>query len=398
MNAFRKASPLSKDRLTRPNGAPGPYCMVIAGGGTGGHLFPGIAAAQEFLSRHPNNRIAFISVGNVLEKKVLAKYGFRLFKIPAAGLKGFGLLKQLAAIFEMLRGVLASLRLLRNCFYPRKPDIIFGVGGYASAPVVIAGCILKLKNVIHEQNIRPGIANRLMAMFAHRIYVSFPKTPFRLLGQPEPSFIRKKVMVSGNPVRRELMLFGTQGKPDGDARLTVLIIGGSQGAHRINMTMIAVPKYLRNGCQFIHQTGKDDAAKVREAYKRQGFPAVVAPFFEDMASQYRLADLVVCRAGATSIAEIAALGKPAILIPFPHAADNHQELNAASLVSIGGAEMILESELTPLKLAARIDYYAENPDHLRQIGANAGSLGCEEAARVIIDDCYKLIETNAAYE
>lgn len=391
MNAYGKASSLGRRRLKMLE----PCYMVIAGGGTGGHLFPGIAAAQEFLSRHPNNRVAFISVGNAFEKEVLAKYGFKLFEIPAAGLKGFGLFRQVAALLKMLRGVLASMRLLKNCFYPRKPDIVLGVGGYASAPVVAAGSLLKLKNVIHEQNIRPGIANRLLAALAHRIYVSFPKTPFRLLGQPEPSFIRKKVMVSGNPVRREVMLFGTQGKPDGDAGFTVLIIGGSQGAHRINMTMMAVPDYLQNVCQFIHQTGKDDAAKVRQAYKRQGFQAVVAPFFEDMASQYRLADLVVCRAGATSIAEIAALGKPAILIPFPHAADNHQELNAASLVSVGGAEMILESELTPLKLAARIDYYAENPDHLGRIGANAKSLGCADAARVMIDDCYKLIETDA---
>jgi len=371
-----------------------PYKMVIAGGGTGGHLFPGIAVAQEFLSRHKYNRIMFVSTGNAFEKTVLAKYGFlnrKFRRITAAGIKGRGLKNQVKALLQIPQGVVESLRLLNDCFSPQKPDIILGVGSYASAPVVLAGRFLKLKSAIHEQNIRPGITNCLLARLVSRIYSSFPNTQFKLFGKSEGLAIRKKILVTGNPIRRELRCTDTKNNGNNDSKFTVLISGGSQGAHRINITMVEAQDHLKGTYHFIHQTGTDDATMVRDAYRRKGVNASVKPFFQDMAKQYRNADIIVCRAGATTIAEITALGKPAIFIPFPYAADNHQELNAAGLVTAGAAEMITEPELTAKRLAQRIDYYASHPNHLRQKAARCKVLGRPDAARRIVDDCYRLI-------
>ncbi len=368
-----------------------PYKMVIAGGGTGGHLFPGIAVAQEFLSRHQYNRILFISTGNAFEKTVLAKFGFSILCVTAAGIKGRGFKNQVKALLQVPQGIVESLRLLNDCFYPQKPDIILGVGSYASAPVVLAGRLLKLKSAIHEQNIRPGITNCILARLANRIYSSFPNTQFKLFGNLEGPAIQKKILVTGNPIRREIRLSDIKNNENNDLKFTVLICGGSQGAHRINITMIETPDHLKSTCHFIHQTGADDATMVREAYRRKGVKASVKPFFQNMAKQYRKADIIVCRAGATTIAEITALGKPAIFIPFPHAADNHQKLNAVGLVAAGAAEMIMESELTAQRLARRIDYYASHPNHLRQKAAHSKVLGRPDAARIIVDDCYRLI-------
>ncbi|MDM8539659.1 undecaprenyldiphospho-muramoylpentapeptide beta-N-acetylglucosaminyltransferase [Desulfococcaceae bacterium HSG9] len=371
-----------------------PNNMVIAGGATGGHLFPGIAIAQEFLSRHQYNRIMFISIGNAFEKAVLAKYGFlnRNFrKITVSGIKGRGLQNQVKALLQIPQSVVESLRLLNQSFYPQKPDIILGVGSYASAPIVLAARLMKLKSAIHEQNIRPGITNCLLAKLANRIYSSFPNTQFKLSGKSEHPAIQKKILVSGNPIRQEFMRSDIKTNEDDDLNFTVLICGGSQGAHRINMTMIEIPDYLKGVYHIIHQTGTDDETMVRDAYRHKNIKASVKPFFHDMAWQYRKADIIVCRAGATTIAEITAIGKPAIFIPFPHAADNHQELNAAGLVAAGAAEMIPESELTAQRLAQRIDYYATHPNHLRKKAERSRVLGRPDAARRIVDDCYRLI-------
>jgi len=389
MNARHKPTNPYTDKPLPP-----PYKMVIAGGGTGGHLFPGIAVAQEFLSRHQDNRILFISVGNTFENIVMTKYGFKLLRITAAGIKGRGLKHQVKALLQIPKGIVESLHLLNDSFYPQKPDIIFGVGSYASAPVVLAGRLLRLKSAIHEQNSRPGITNCLLAWLANRIYSSFPNTSFKLFGKLEHPAIQNKIRFTGNPIRQELRLSGTKFSGNNKSKFTVLICGGSQGAHRINVTMIETTDYLKSDCHFIHQTGTTDATMVRDAYKRKGVKASVKPFFQDMAKQYRKADLIVCRAGATTIAEITALGKPAIFIPFPYAADNHQELNAAGLVAAGAAEMIPESELTAQQLAQRIDYYASHPHHLRQKAACSELLGRPDAARIIVDDCYRLIKNS----
>ncbi len=368
--------------------------MVIAGGGTGGHLFPGIAVAQEFLNRNQYNRIKFVSIGNEFENAVLAKYGFlngKFLRITAAGIKGRGLKNKIRAVLQIPKGVVESLHQLNDCFYPQKPDIILGVGSYASAPVVLAARLLKLKSAIHEQNIRPGITNCFLSWIVNRIYSSFPNTQFNLLGKSEFPAIQKKILVTGNPIRLELRGADLKNHRNTDSKFTVLISGGSQGAHRINITMIEAQDHFKGTYHFIHQTGTDDATMVRDAYRRKGVKALVKPFFQDMATQYQNADIIVCRAGATTIAEITTLGKPAIFIPFPHAADNHQELNAANLVAAGAAEMIRESELNARRLAQRIDYYASHSNNLSQKAARSKVLGRPDAARIIVDDCYQLI-------
>jgi len=236
----------------------------------------------------------------------------------------------------------------------------------------------------------PGITNRILARFADRIYISFENTRSR--------FNPQKVYWSGNPVRRELL--ETAGRSDptaahqtGQKRFTILIIGGSQGAHRINMVMTEALEHLRNPelLHFVHQTGEADEKAVSDAYRSKSVSATARAFFDDMAEQYRQADLIICRAGATTVAEITALGKAAIFVPFPYAADDHQTLNAADLADDGAAELIPEQKLNAKLLAARIQRYMEQPADLENMAARARRHGKPDAAKNIVDDCYRLL-------
>jgi UDP-N-acetylglucosamine--N-acetylmuramyl-(pentapeptide) pyrophosphoryl-undecaprenol N-acetylglucosamine transferase len=357
--------------------------IVMAGGGTGGHLFPAIAIAEAFLEINPLNTILFVSTGRAFEKMVLAEHGFRLECITAEGIKGKGIRHQLRALSRLPKGVLESLKILRSFV----PDLVVGVGSYASGPLILAAWILRIPIVLHEQNIQPGITNRILFPLAARIHVSFPNTRF--------SARSPKIRFSGNPVRKQIQACaGRSISLESGARrpFTVGIIGGSQGAHAINLAVIeALPRLRDHGCHFIHQTGQSDLQMVQDAYRRHGIPSVVQPFFQDMTNCYHQTDLMICRSGATTVAEIMAIGKPAILIPYPYASDHHQELNARRLVQSQAAEMILESDLTGGALAKRILFLASNPELLDQMAFRARQLGNPFAARTITDDCYALI-------
>ena len=315
--------------------------IIIAGGGTGGHLFPGIAIAQEFMARNSASRIIFVSTGNRLEKAVLSKAGFDLRSIQVAGIKGRGIWNQIKSVLKIPGALLAAMEVIKNF----SPDLAIGLGSYSAGPVVIGAWLRRIPIVIHEQNILPGITNRILARFADRIYISFDNTQARLNPQ--------KVYWTGNPVRRELLETAggdreTAGHASNQRIFTVLIIGGSQGAHRINTAMIEALEHFQNAerLHFLHQTGETDEASVSEAYRKNAVSATAQSFFDDMAERYQQADLIICRAGATTVAEITALGKAAIFIPFPHAADNHQMLNAADLATDGAAEIIVEKDLS----------------------------------------------------
>jgi UDP-N-acetylglucosamine--N-acetylmuramyl-(pentapeptide) pyrophosphoryl-undecaprenol N-acetylglucosamine transferase len=363
--------------------------VVIAGGGTGGHLFPGIAIANEFMARNSETRIKFVSTGNPLEKAVLSKAGFDLQSIQVAGIKGRGIWNQIASVIKIPGAILAAMGFLKRF----SPDLIVGLGSYSAGPVVIGAWLKKIPIAIHEQNILPGITNRILARFADRIYISFENTRSRL----NPV----KVSWTGNPVRREL-LEAADSAEDGTAhtngrkRFTVLIIGGSQGAHRINMVMTEALDYLQNAdrLHFVHQTGDADEEMVAEAYRSRSVSATAQAFFENMAEQYRQADLIICRAGATTVAEITALGKAAIFIPFPYAADDHQTLNAADLTVDGAAELIPEQELDAGMLGEKIKHYLDHPEALKNMAARARRHGKPDAAKNIVDDCYRLISGN----
>jgi len=360
--------------------------IVMAGGGTGGHLFPGIAIAREFIARNSASRIIFVSSGNRLEKAVLSKAGFELRSIQVAGIKGRGVWNQIKSVMKIPGATLAAMGLLKQI----SPDLTVGLGSYSAGPVVIGAWLMRIPIAIHEQNILPGITNRILARFADRIYISFENTKSRLNPQ--------KACWTGNPVRQELL--ESAGRPkDGTAqdnrqsRFTVLIIGGSQGAHRINMAMIETLEHLHNAerLHFVHQTGEADEAAVSSAYRENNVSAKAQSFFDDMAEQYRQADLIICRAGATTVAEITALGKAAIFVPFPYAADDHQTLNAADLAYDGAAELITEQDLNAKLLSAKIKQYMEHPEALESMAARAKSYGKPEAAKNIVDDCYRLL-------
>jgi len=362
--------------------------IIIAGGGTGGHLFPAIAIAQEFMAKDPENKVIFVSTGNPFELSVLDKAGFILEKITAEGIKGRGLLRQLRSMWKIPVGIFESMRIIKNF----KPDLVMGVGSYAAGPVAVGAWFMRKKLILHEQNILPGITNRILSRFADRIYVSFKNT--------KANFNPGKVLYTGNPLRKEFMQKAKENKDNNtalsakDYTFTVLILGGSQGAHSINEAVIKAIEHFKgkHNFYFIHQTGKQDEAAVKKAYKDQGISCMVKSFFDDIPKQYQRANLIICRSGATTVAELAAVGKGVIFIPFPFAADNHQVLNARTFTETGAAEMILQKNLTDQMLAERIEYYASNKEALEVMATKAKSLGKPDAAKIIVEDCYSLLD------
>ena len=356
--------------------------VLIAGGGTGGHLFPGIAIAEAFRDRKPASEILFVGTGNRIEVSTLSKKGFDHMRIVAEGFKGRGLWRQIRSLLKIPFGVWQALRII----WRFDPDVIIGLGAYASGPIALAARLTGKKIVIHEQNILPGLTNRILARFAHRIFISFP--------DHRGVFNPARTVLTGNPVRRELLAGRPDSKPAG--QFTVLVLGGSQGAHALNCAVVDALDCLRGPghMNFIHQTGAKDAAWVSRAYESRGINATVEPFFVDMAGPYNSADLVICRAGATTVSELTTLGKPAIFIPFPFAASHHQELNARHVANAGGAEVILEEDLNGVVLAGILDHYASHPEALRDMARRTLALSRPDAADVIVEQCRRLVATS----
>ena len=354
--------------------------VAIAGGGTGGHLFPGIAVAEAFRLKDPQNQILFVGVGNPFEKAALEKAGYPQRTVSIEGIKGRGLWAKARAALKIPVALFQAAGILRDL----RADLVVGVGGYADGPVAMAAWFKRIPVVICEQNTVPGITNRLLFPVARRIYLSFEATRSRI----DPA----KKRISGNPVRRSF-IGGEDVESQEKRGFSVLVVGGSQGAHAINMAFVAALAHLRQKGRFriVHQTGAADRDPVARAYADAGIEAEVKAFFHDMASRYRRADLVVCRAGATTVAELTALGKAALFVPYPYAADNHQEFNARALVDAGAAQMVREEDLSGAELAGRLDRLAENPAMLADMAGRSKTLGKPRAAGFIVDDCYELI-------
>jgi len=355
--------------------------LLIAGGGTGGHLFPGIAVAEEFLSRDPANEVLFVGTERGVESKVLPRLGYRLELISASGVRGKGASGLFTGVGRFLYSYSQSRQILKNF----APDMVLGVGGYASAPVLMAARGMLIPRFVHEQNAYPGLANKLLSRFAAESYIS--------LEESARFFPKGSTVLTGNPLRRQILDVVAAVERDEDEQseergFHLLVFGGSLGAHSINMAMAAAaPLLARLGDHFTvtHQTGEKDRDEVATAYAAAGIKAEVLPFINDMAAAYRRADLVICRAGATTIAEVTACGKPCLFIPYPHAVDDHQRRNAESLLKRGACEMLLERELSPESLAGTIGGLLEDRAKLAQIGASARSLGRTDAGRVIVD-------------
>jgi UDP-N-acetylglucosamine--N-acetylmuramyl-(pentapeptide) pyrophosphoryl-undecaprenol N-acetylglucosamine transferase len=350
--------------------------LLVAGGGTGGHVFPGIALAEEVVTRHPKNDVVFVGTARGLEASVVPLAGYPIELIDVRGLKGKGFLGILAGLLRLPRAFLQSWRVVRKW----RPDVVVGVGGYASGPVVLAARLLGIPTAVQEQNAVAGLTNRLLGRLVQVAFTAFPEA-----GRQFPS---RKVQQLGNPIRRQLLDNYMRPMRKQDKLLGVLVFGGSQGAHGLNMRVIEALPFLadlRDRVHFIHQTGARDREQVEKGYAAVGFTPDVREFIVDMSAAYSGADLVVCRAGATTLAELNVCKKPSILVPFPAAADNHQVKNAQSLVDAGAAVMIEERDLSGELLAAEIRRILLDDGIRERMARAAGALGRPQAASEIAD-------------
>ncbi|HVT43035.1 MAG TPA: undecaprenyldiphospho-muramoylpentapeptide beta-N-acetylglucosaminyltransferase [Thermoanaerobaculia bacterium] len=344
--------------------------LMIGGGGTGGHIYPALAIAREYVARNPRRRAVFVGTDYGLEKTLVPRAGFPLELISVGGLKGKSPAETIRNLIRLPRGFLQAWRLISR----HRPSVILGVGGYASGPLLAAGAVRRIPTLIHEQNAFPGLTNRLLARLVSHVAVAFPEALQRL---------GREGSVTGNPVRQEFL--EVRGEPlslrEGKSRL--LLFGGSQGSRILNETMIVALLFLARlvgRLDIVHQTGPNDHARVSEAYRASPFPeARVVPWLDAMSEEMAAADLVVARAGAMTIGELCAVGRASILVPFALAANNHQEVNARVVEAAEGATVITERELTPEKLAARISELAADPDRTRRMGEAAKRLATPEA-------------------
>lgn len=345
--------------------------IVIAAGGTGGHLFPALAVADELRRRWPSVSITFVGGRHGLESRLVPGAGYSLRTLPLSGLKGAGAVAGAAAA---ARAGLGLLRCVGWMLFDR-PSIVIGAGGYASGPAVLAARCLGVPTMVMEQNHFPGATNRWLAPRVDAVCVPSEAARARLRGL---------TVVTGNPVRRE---FTQVGDCPSLPALSLLVFGGSRGARSINRAAVAaLPDLARLGQppRVVHQTGQDDVREVSEAYASR-YPGVfeVHAFLDDMPARLASADLVVCRAGASTLSELAAAGRPAILVPYPHAADDHQRLNAEAVRDAGAAVVIPDAELSGARLAAEIATLAADPPRRREMARAARRLSIPDAAERI---------------
>src|SRR5262245_9523700 len=358
--------------------------IVVAGGGTGGHLYPGIAVARELLTRRPDAQVTFAGTARGIEARVVPREGFALDLIRSRGIKG----KALAERFGGAVAIPSSLFDAWHIVSDRRPQLVIGVGGYSSGPVVLVAALRGIPTMLIEQNAVPGLTNRLLARVVRAAGVAFDATL---------PFFGTKGFVSGNPVRPEFVAAGPEDRTRAGTTepIRVLVFGGSQGAHAINVAMTEAAAELSRGHPSIrvtHQTGERDVELVRSAYRTAGLDAEVEPFLYDMGRRMSAADLVVSRAGATTIAEIAAAGRPASLIPLPGATDDHQRRNAEVLALSGAADMLLQSAATGLELARRIRALAADEALRARMSAAARLHARPDAARTIVDRALALLD------
>jgi UDP-N-acetylglucosamine--N-acetylmuramyl-(pentapeptide) pyrophosphoryl-undecaprenol N-acetylglucosamine transferase len=349
--------------------------VLIAGGGTGGHLFPGIALAEEVIARHPKNDAVFVGTNRGLEARVVPQNGFVFEAIPSRGLKGKGLVGLILGLVTLPLSLLNSLRLL----WRYRPDVVVGVGGYSSGPVVLCAWLLGIPTAVQEQNALPGLTNKLLGRLVRAVFLAFEKAA--------PFFPKGKTHVLGNPIRRRLLdNFLHSKKPH--ERFTLLILGGSLGARGLNAKVLEAVKALvdlKDVLHVIHQTGKADLEAVKAGYAALGFEADVREFIEEMSQVYATSDLIVCRAGATTLSEVTVCRKASILVPFPRATDDHQTVNAQALVEVGAAIMFQEAELTGEHLARAIRTLYGDPAARAKMEKASGDLGRPQAAGEIAD-------------
>jgi UDP-N-acetylglucosamine--N-acetylmuramyl-(pentapeptide) pyrophosphoryl-undecaprenol N-acetylglucosamine transferase len=357
--------------------------VLIAAGGTGGHIYPGIAVAKEVMRRSPQSEVRFVGTARGLETRLVPQAGFELLLIESAGLKNVSLAARLRGLLVLPKSFFAARRLIREF----RPEIVVGAGGYVSGPVLLTAAMMRVPTLVMESNALPGFTNRKLARFVRRAAVTF---------EAALPYFRGKGVVTGNPVRREF--FDIRRKSRDATRFSVLVFGGSQGARAINEAMVAALPHLekeRDALRIKHQTGETDFEKIRAGYMDAGWgeQAEVRPYIDDMVAEFAAADLIICRAGATTTAELVAAGKAAIMIPFPQAADDHQRKNAEALQEAGAARMILQRELTGERLAAEIAQLVQSPDELTGMEEAGRKLARGDAAAATVDLMEELVKS-----
>jgi UDP-N-acetylglucosamine--N-acetylmuramyl-(pentapeptide) pyrophosphoryl-undecaprenol N-acetylglucosamine transferase len=360
--------------------------VMIAGGGTGGHLFPGVALAERV--RDAGGEVCFVGTQKGIEARVLPEEGWPLELMSVSGIKGRGVRGLVTGLAKLPGAYFQSRRIIKSF----SPDVVVGVGGYASGPIVMTARSMGLPTAILEQNSVPGVTNRILGKVVHRVYTAF--------SDAAPYFPKKKVRRAGNPIRKELLgrLSGSDSASgEGGRAPRLFVFGGSQGARAINNAVVAaLPALLEAhpGLELWHQTGRADELSIKAGYADLGLDsprARVVPFIKDMSEPYSWCDLVLCRAGATSVSELAAVGCPAILVPFPQATDNHQEHNARELVDSGAARMVLQDELQGAQWAEMVASLLGDEDSLSTMRTAMRAAARPQAAETILADLAQLL-------
>jgi UDP-N-acetylglucosamine--N-acetylmuramyl-(pentapeptide) pyrophosphoryl-undecaprenol N-acetylglucosamine transferase len=344
--------------------------VVIAGGGTGGHFFPGLSVAQALHGLAPSSRVTFVGTARGIEARLAPAGGYDFRALPGSGFAGVGLWRRVKALAAVPVASAMSAALLARL----RPKAVVGVGGYASLPVGLVAGLAGIPLLLLEQNVAPGLSNRVLGRLAGAVAVAFP--------QAAGAFGRKARLL-GNPVRASLTSVGPEQAPDRPFRL--LVFGGSRGARAINEVFAAAAPKLAafpGGIRILHQTGAEDEARVRAAYAEAGVDAEVRPFIDDMDRAYAWCHACACRAGATTLAELAVVRRAALLVPFPQAAGGHQALNARGLAQLGAALCVDQSDLDSDALLSALGTLADPAERGRMAGA-AGALARPEAAREI---------------
>jgi len=355
--------------------------IMVAGGGTGGHLFPGLAVVEELRRRVPGLEVKFVGTARGIEARILPGRGEALELLNVTPLKGQGV----GARFKSFARIPTAMKQAASLMRGFEPDLVLGVGGYASGPVLLAASLSGRPTALLEQNAYVGMTNRILARFVDRAYIAFEQT--------EQVFGASKSRLTGNPVRQEFVEHArlALADPEGfESRArTVLVLGGSQGARKLNEDLpraLAQAGVADRNLEVVHQTGEAMREEVEAIYRELGIRARVVTFIEEIARAYANAALVVARAGATTLAELCAIGRPSILIPFPFAADDHQAKNADALEAQGASICIRESDLEVDRLAALIAGLLDDPAKRQAMARAAREHGRPDAAAAIVDD------------
>jgi len=350
--------------------------MVISGGGTGGHIYPAIAIANELRSINPKLDIIFIGGKERLEAKIIPRYNFPFMAIPVEGFPRNLTLRWFKVIVKVISGFINSLSLLKRL----KPKVVIGTGGYVCGPVLLGAILLRIPAIIQEQNTVPGLTNRILGRFVDEIHIAFDEAA--------EYFKPEKTLLTGNPVRREIASAKGDYEKLGlnDAMMTIFVLGGSQGASSLNRAMMEALSLLESFAhkiQIVHQARDDDIDEVTSRYESSNITNLVQPFFNNIHDIYSLTDLMVCRAGAMTLAEVTACGLPAIVVPYPYATSDHQTKNAQAMQKNGAAILIKTEELTGERLAKTIISLLEDEKSLTQMANASRKLGKPDAVETL---------------